>query len=418
MDLEKTKLTLTRYRMNEFKLFIPPTYKTPYEVESSNVSDILIEKNYDSDYIFPYFEVSVNLPSKVIRTLKKYSNNVTAKIDFQYGNFKDNEINEKELPVFKSYIKDTFYVFISDTSPDINQTASEKVESDADTGADGQALGDNETISLLLYNKDYLFNLKKVVNSILVSVSAVEAITFLLNQSDIKNILISPPDSYKKYSQLPLVPITVSEQIKRIISKYGIHKSGTLIFFDVDRGYILDKSKKCTAYESSENKKTYLINTSGDNDDAKGCYNDTSKKHNIINVMSNCISFKDNSELANQIYGNTLTTVDSNGNVSSIDTGGNKSKYTPLASTKIVVQDGEDDVSESVATDIKDAGNVMTLQFNYVDLNMLTPNLQFITYFTDSNLKKYNSKYRITKMICQFSKEGDFFIPNISAEFR
>lgn len=418
MDLEKTKLTLTRYRMNEFKLFIPPTYKTPYEVESSDVSDIIIEKNYDSEYIFPYFEVSVNLPSKVIRALKKNSNNITAKIDFQYGNFKNNEIDEKSLPVFKSYIKDTFYVFISDTTPDITQTASEKVESDAETGADGQALGDTEVISLLLYNKDYLFNLKKVVNSILVSVSAVEAITFLLNQSGINNILISPPDSYKKYSQLPLVPITVSEQIKRIISKYGIHKSGTSIFFDLDRGYIISKSKKCTAYESSENKKTYLINTSGDSDDIKGCYNDTSKKYNIINISSNCISFKDNSEFANQLYGNTLTTVDSDGNITSIDTGGNKSKYTPLSSTKILVQDGADNVTESIATDIKDSGNVMTLQFNYVDLNMLTPNLQFITYFTDSNLKKYNSKYRITKMICQFSKEGDFFIPNISAEFR
>lgn len=418
MDLEKTKLTLTRYRMNEFKLFIPPTYKTPYEVESSDVSEIILEKNYDSDYIFPYFEVAVNLPSKVIRAMKKNSNNITAKIDFQSGNFKDNEIDEKNLPVFKSYIKDTFYVFISDTTPDVTQTASEKIESVAETGVDGQALGDTEVINLLLYNKNYLFNLKKVVNSILVSVSAVEAITFLLNQSGINNVLLSPPDSYKKYPQLPLVPIAVSEQIKRIISKYGIHKSGTLIFFDVNRGYILAKTKKCTAYESSENKKTYLVNTSGDSDDIKGCYNDTSKKYNIINIASNCISFKDNSELANQIYGNTLTTVDSDGNVTKIDAGGSKSKYTPLSSTKILVQNNEDNVSESIATDIRDASNVMTLQFNYVDLNMLTPNLQYVTYFTDSNLKKYNSKYRITKMICQFSKEGDFFIPNISAEFR
>lgn len=417
MDLEKINLKLTRYRINNFKLFIPPKYKTPYEVESSDISSIILEKNYDSQYIFPYFEVTINLPMKVIRALKKYSNDITVKLDLQYGNFKDTELSENKMPVFKSYVEDIFKVFISDTSPDINETLNKKIEEDDDTDSDGHRLGNTETIILLLYNKNYIENLNKVVNNILVSVSSVEAITYILNEAGIRNVLISPPDTYKKYSQFPLVPITSAEQISRICSKYGIHDKGTLIFFDINRGYIISKVKKCTAYESGEIKKTYLINTSGDNDDLKGCHKNTTKKFNIINVTSDCISFKDISSITDYFGGDSYVSVDKDGNIKNIDKNGKEVKSS-TSSPKVLIQDkGENDI-EKIAASAKESSNIMTLQFNYADLNMLTPNLQFITYFSDSNLKKYNGKYRITKMICQFSREGDFFVPNISAEFR
>lgn len=413
MDLENLSMKMVRYRMNYFKLNIKGTI---YDVESDDISFITIEKDYSGNFYFPYFEVEVLIPTYILRAMKKNSNNITANINFQRGYFRDNEIDMHDLPVFSTYVSGLFYVFMEDNTPDVTEAASVRVEEGTETGKNGKALGEDQTVKLLLYNKSYFFGLRNIVNNVLASVTAVEAITYVINQAGVSNILITPPDSYKKYSQFVLVPICASDQLVRICNKYKVYKDGALVFFDLDKGYIISRSKECTAYYPNEIKTTYIINTSGGDDDKKGCciYN----KKNYINVRSDSIMIDDNSEVSNQSFGSMVTVVDEEGNIKNIDTKSKKSAYTITSPTRVLVKDKGEDNSTHAVRRAANTDEIITIKMDYVDLDMLTPNLKFISHFSDSLLSGFNKTLSLNKMICLFSKEGEFFVPNITAEFQ
>jgi len=419
VNLTDVKLSLVKYKIATLRLTIPKI-KEPFIVETIFINNFSIEKDYDN-YYFPYFQLSVNVPAYIYRAMKKNNLNIYAYMDLQSGYFKDvNVSNEK--PAFKSYTKGNFYVFMEDMSPDVTENEQIAIEKDAGTYKKGSSLSDTVKINLLLYHDSTLFNSKTIVNNVLTSATLVDALAYVLNKAKITKVLLSPPNNYHKYSEFILTPVTALEQLERICNEYGIHKKGTLIFFDLTYTYIIDRSPKCSAYQKNEYKTTHLMsstNKSLSSGQKKGCYKNAKEKYYMINLNSDNISFKSLGELNNQQYGNTFTTVDSStGKVSTTDSKAVSAKKSLSKTSRVIVQDSGDSTSKALANSLKEDSKIAVLGFSYVDLDMLAPNKQFIITIDDSKLKKYNGKYRITKLIAAFEKEGNFFIPSVTAEFK
>ena len=68
MDFTSIKFRPYKYKIESFILTIPGL--GDYNVDPKYITKIVIEKNYDR-YIYPYFEVTMNVPNNVYRAAQK-----------------------------------------------------------------------------------------------------------------------------------------------------------------------------------------------------------------------------------------------------------------------------------------------------------------------------------------------------------
>lgn len=406
MDLEKVRLSLVKYKMDKFQLIIP-SLSEPYEVQNDLITNIILDFDYE-DYWYPFFEIDITIPTKIYREMRKNNLNLKAYIKLQKGYFKNSILSDtSSIPVFSDYINDTFYIFMEDMSPDLTEDRQRQLEK---TGEDFGAMSH---VKLLVYNYEYYNNTSGVVNTVLTSATLVDALIYVLNKASINKVLLSPPTNYKTYPEFILTPIPIIDQIDRICNQYGMHKSGTLIFFDLKQMYIIDKGKKCTAYQNNENKITYLISSpigaEGSIVDT-GCYKDDG--YNVINMNANTVSCKSLTELNDNIYANGYATINANGGVNTTLTN-SVGKI-----SKVYVVNNGDDTSSALENTLSDETKLFVCGFSSVDLDMLTPNKQFIVSIDDVKQKTYNGKYRLVRTVVTFVKEGDYFNPVISCSLK
>ena len=75
-------------------------------------------------------------------------------------------------------------------------------------------------------------------------------VAFICKKVGISNILMSPLSNRKSYTEFKITPINAIDQLKNLIVNYKLHDKGTVMFFDLDRTYILSKEIKCTAWRN------------------------------------------------------------------------------------------------------------------------------------------------------------------------
>jgi hypothetical protein len=401
MTFDDVFLVGIKYRIKSFELTLGNEYK--YQVSNKLILSMSIIEDYRS-YIFPYFEIVFGLPTEDYRLLQKYSQNVKATLNLQKSKFKDAVTsNVDTAQAYKNCITNTFYVYFDDTTPDLSETEQKIVEkSENDYGA-------VSTVKALLYPYDYYTKYNLVVNASLKNVTVADVVTFCLNKCGITKVLMSPPTNCKRYSQFIVTPLKFKDQIKRICNSYGMHKEGTLIFFGLDRMYIINKDTKCTAYETNEFTTTYVI-ANGKlmaSSQTGGCYEHSYSKCNLVNAMD--INIVNKRELELKKIGNNIVSVNDSGGV--IKSGGTTSNV-----TNVVVQSEGDNTLDAVV--VKSAEYIITASFSNIDINMLTPNKQFILTIDGSSTKStYNGKYNLDRVVHHFTKDGDVFTVNSAAEF-
>lgn len=403
MKLDNVKLTLTKYKFKSLQLSIGSKIK--HEIPNELVFTMTIVEDYDN-YYFPYFELSIAVPNDIYR--KMTSNNQKIKATFQLLKGKFTQaitIDENKNNSFKNALKGSFYVFMDETTPDLTESEQKAVEKSENQ------YGQLTTVRLLLYPYKYYKKFDLVVNTCLEDVTLVEALTYLLTKCDIDNVLLSPPNNYKKFSQFILTPISANQQIDRICNTYAIHKKGTLVFFGLDTLYLIDKQPKCTAYRTNEYKITYIVMSSKSPTSKQigGCYVNTSDKFNVLNAIN--LTVKNDNEYTSKTLGKNVVSVNSNGKIS-------KTNKKQTTRTKVVVQEDGNAITGSLKQSIKESKRILTVNFVDIDFNMITPNKQFIMTFDESIYKKYNGKYRLSKLVHTFIKEGDYFTISTNGEFR
>ncbi len=390
----------------------------PFDVDEQYVSSMIIEKDYDN-YYFPFFQMEVGVPNYLYRAMKKNNFDIKAFVELQHAKFYD--IEPSMDASFSTYISSNFYVFLEEMSPEPLETELEKLEKEDGNYNKGYTYGELTVIKLLLYREDYLFNSKKVLNAVLTSPTLPDALTYVLNKAGIGSVMISPPNNYKTYREFIVTPITAMEQIERVCNEYAIHANGTTIFFDFKYLYLLNKLPRSNAYLPQEITVTYLaslMQSGPESVQGKGCYT-KSNEYYFANVDPDSISINAESGLNEQTFGNDFMVIDtSTGSVQNINSGATDSKSKPSGATRTLITNRGGASSGSIKQSLLEASKVVTLGFSYIDLDMFAANKEFVLTLEDIKLKKFNGKYRISRMVSVFENEGVYWIPHVTAEFR
>ena len=402
MKLDTTKLGLVKYKFSSFQLVI--NNKTKHTVPNSLLLGMSIIEDYDN-FIFPYFEITVAVPNAIYRQMTKNNRKIKAVFTLQKGKSKEAlSVDTTKKITFKNALKGTYYVFMDDTTPDLTEAEQKQIEK-----SDNQ-YGQLTTVRLLLYNYSFYKKYDLVVNTVLENVSLAEVLTYLLNTCGITKALLSPPSNYKKKTQFILTPIPLCDQLDRICNEYKIHNKGTLVFFGVDRLYLIERQAKCTGYVTNEYKITYVVTSSNFQGTRQtgGCYTSSSGKYNVVNLAD--IVFKNTTEYTSKTTGTNAVYVNSDGKIT-------KTNKKTTKRTKVVVQKNSNHASY-LKQAVKESKRVLTATFKDVDFNMFRPNKQFIVTLDGTGYKKYNGKYRLSKVAHTFTKEGDYYTISTVAELK
>lgn len=392
MDKSKINLSLIKYKFKSFQFVIG---KKKYPVDDRLIMEFNITEDFDNSY-FPYFEITLAVPNSTYRIMSKNQNEIKAVISLYKGKFKETvSVEPDEKSSFKKCINGTFKVFMDDATPDLTEQQQKIVEK-------MDEYGQFTTMKILLYPYNFFNKYDLVVNACLQNVTLADAIIYLLNKGCITNILMSPPSNYKKKSQFILPPISISKQLSRICNTYALHKKGSIVYFGLNRGYIIDKDTKCTAYSKNEYKTTYIIyetNSYGTNSSG-GCCAYKKDKYNVLNAMG--LTFNNSNDFLQKKVGNNIVSVDNEGNIT-------KTNKKSSKITNVIIQTEGDNTSKAFKNSINENKNVLSMTFGDIDISMLTPNKLFVVSISGAKYKKYNGKYRLSKSIHQFTKEGNYF---------
>lgn len=402
MDLNEDNLKTVKYKMSSFILTIGDT---KYEVETTHISRIIFDRDYDNFY-FPYFQIDIVVTAATYRKMKKDSGNIVCNMVFKNAFYTNANNLEENTPLFtNTELTGKYKVYLDNSSPDLteaNQEAAEK--SDTSTTA-------MIPVKLLLYNYNTFTKYNVVINNILSEVTLVDIVGYLFTVMKLKNVIMSPASSKKEYSQFVVTPLKFFEQLNRVCNGYGIHKDGTTIFFDTMYNYVIEKNAKCSGYRTGEIRNTYLISPSDESNDSSavsGSYKSNKYKANVVALNSNSLDMKNMSDLISTTHGNNYAVINtSTGEVSTtlID------ETTDVINNVMVKNEGED-TSNALKNELSENKNPITIGCAGVGLDMFNPNKQFILSLSGKRFKKYNGKYRISRATASFLKEGDLF--NIS----
>lgn len=419
MDITEIKNSICKYILKSFKLIIPGM--EPFEVELSHVGDFVLEKDYEGGY-FPYFETSIIVPTYIARAMTANNTNLKAYIHFQYGLFDDLEVETTAANGVSDWLNGFFTIYELDNTPDLELSTRETVERDQGTFEQGNA-NDFVTRTIILYNSDYLFKSGTIVNAVLTSTNMADAVVYTLNSAKIGNVLMSPPGSYKTYREFVITPIPALHQLERLCNEYHLHNNGTNIFFDLDYAYILEKVAKCTAYVPNEYKTTYLASFGTKYTDKtmlSGCYVNSKERWNLVSIFGNSLYFENKSIAMNQIAGNNFAAIDvTTGDVKKVNSGAIQNAADISATNRVVtVTHGNFSTIDALKSTNKSNSKVMYCSFQHTHIKMLAPNKEFVFTTDSSKYKDYMGKYRITKCMGNFRKDGNFYLATFACEFK
>lgn len=401
------------YRVNKFTLDVNGSSE---EVDPQYVSEIIIEKPYDTMFL-PYFELTITIPNAVFRHMKEENIEVRAYIDLQKaydeismnGEGQDDSSEDHSGLGWESAIEGNFYVFSDEASVATNvKEIEEYEEKEAGNQSD---LSNMTTTRVALYNEEFLFNAKNTVNGVLQDTTPIDAVVWICNQASLSNILCSPPTVEQTYEQIIIPPYSAVKAISWVTNNYNTNDCGTLVFFDTDRGYILNKNAKCTAWVGGDARRTIVESVNNESDSygsCCGCFKDGEEYH--VNMEENAMHFSTPSVVATQTVGSNMIVVNSaTGEKGTYETGAT----TTAMGENIKVYSNADGTSngDALAMSIKEASKQAECEFTAVDLDAFKPNMEISMSFTDAELSDKGGSYRVSEVKCVMSKNADILVP-------
>lgn len=403
MKLSKVKLSLTKYRFKTFQFniaFKKKVKKIP--VEGSMILNMLMKYEFDIEFT-PFWMVTVAVPSTVAKTITENAEKVSVSLVLQKGKFKNGlKMDDTERVTWKTALKGDFKVRCHETlMKDATEDELKQIRKE------GNAYGEISVITIAIYHKQFIVNAARIVNFVLGNVYPQDIMAFVLANIGVRNVLFSPPAKVKEKTQYALKPMPAKHLLQELQEDLQVHKQGTLIFFDLDRIYVIDKSPKCTAFSPGEFKNTYVVCNAKSKAASQtgGCYLWTEKKCNVVNAV-NCIVKDKHGSVVDIVGGKTAHVSDT------------KVKKTTKNKKKIDrVINSSTNIKEYIQA-VRESKRVICVVLTNIDIFMMTPNKQFIVTTDNLEYKNINGKYRITAMTHEFAKEGNYFSIKTTAELR
>ena len=407
MDITKVSLQTVKYIITKCEI-TTTALKEPYSVPNLHIVEFVIDDDFESFY-YPFFQIKLNLPSTVLRAIKKdpLKTYISLTIKQAFYDSKSGDVSEGSKSI-STFLDGKYIAYIEDQNRSLLDSVVEDNEESLGYNVKTADPDTDQTATFTLYNEKLDDALSTKINAIISSGCLVDVLGFVLTTAGINNVLLSPPNNYKTYAPFILPPQSASSHIDRICNDYGIHTQGSLIYYGLDRNYILSRDLKCTAYSTNEYQITYLYYPGPGNERLAGftyCGKSNIEKANYITIDPSSVKFSDLSVYAENVSSDKFVMID-------------PAKSTINGSTgTYVIRNGGDDIRTALEKRTASYSKTASLSFRGIDLNMLTPNKQFTITVDDKKFKKFNGNYRLLKKTSIFVKDGTMFTPMTMCNF-
>lgn len=408
---------LYKYRLSSFEL-ISPEFENPVDLVPGSVNEMFIKKNYD-DHFYPILMITFSVNPKVKEFIEMRKNDIKFHIGLRCEGYDTH--GSPTDPVSSETVFDTIFIpVISSSLPFMdtaiyNDTVNELRHISAMNGSVNDLGGHNfpadsrEQVSYFFYVEKDLFNSKNIVNKVYANTDIPTICADLLSKNGFDAILMSPPENTDPIDQCIIQPQNLLHVFEYLSNIYGMHKTGTVTFFDYRGVYILNKSGHPDCVEEGEYPNTIfkVYKTKDSESWLAGTGICDERKEYYIYPDPHRIVMKNPSAVTDHITGNNLSTLDAKDNLpskiwgiglqrgSGITRVENNANINPYMQTQYI-------------NDVQERNLTMNVTLFDVYMWALTPNKEFTVQYVDSNIDPvFSGCYRIKNTDFVFNKNGE-----------
>ena len=389
-----------RYIISSVDILIPN--KETINVPNGQIVDILIEKDFDTN-VYPILHLGLTLtPSNIYDIL---DNKTTVRFRVRVDKYAYNKNDEKYR--YKEFaFSEIFGIYIDDNNAQLDKELYRQTKNIQANATDITDM--YTTYDFFLFKDNDLDAGRKLINAVLTDCNMSDALTYMLSVAGASNVLMALPDNRNVYNELLIPPITLIKGINYLQNVYGIYKHGILLFFDMNRTYLINKRGDATAYSRDEYTSVYIFCYKSDNENtlAGGCYKDTTRHSYGINISRTNIDMKTTTIIEDQLSSTNVISVDSKSGAS-VSVNPDVSHRGTATERVVVNRYNNEYIDEELMVRKEEKSSIIETVFFGVDMDILTPNKRFIFAFEDSLVqKRIGGTYRIKKVTFGFEKEG------------
>lgn len=394
-----------RYQLKQFAI-------NGDDVPTERVTGIEIYSDYEKN-AYPILKVTIVLEPSRYYTLIDSKDSATIQIRLQKY-YMINDSNEKSMA--DDYINDTFQLILDDNDQDLGDLQQRNNASQDFKNLRAGDLNDmNEAtneIELFLYKSDVVKAMNTTSeNQVFKDVTIGDLVGHVFTKAGIDNVLMTPPNNTESYDTVMLPSMPLMKALRYLDSYYGIYENGSMMFFDIDRTYVLNYRGECSAWEPDEIKDVQVIIPSA------------TKNH----VTDTCTVERDDDTETYFVVGDYRTLNVRNDSISNDIISSNNIQYISNYSGEHQTDkiDREDSnkttdlhenrtenqyIGSTYTSQTSDTGNTIELVLSDYDVDMVKPNKKYNTVFEDQSINgDFNSEYMLVNKNTSFIKDGDDF---------
>lgn len=396
------------YEIDECKLYLDGK---EHKILPEEVDEFSIGCDYGGDHVFPIFTMNIKLDRITFFSLMKNKDTAKMNLKIIYYVYTPQEGEEDDKTRRRVWFNEKFLIKMDDKQFDLMPNQNEELDSISRTFEEkGKDIAPNKeyAVEVYLYNETDLNSAYTVTNRVYSSGDLNTIVAHQLTQAGIKNVLMSPLEN-KSLTEVLTMPYTLIYNLKFLDSMYGLHSHGTLIFFDIDIKYILNKKPDLTAWRGGENVDVIFVVREDDDDrsfmggsrlheDAKG----------YINVDPTNIGFSSMSDIDNYLHGGKIK--------STYTKDLSKKEATTTASTnKLLTKFFHDKYNNPLAhrskiQEMDDNNLIVTFNLSDTNIHWLRPNKRFTVSYQNPELNRVlGGRAKMLSCFMKFIKQEHYF---------
>lgn len=403
--------TYQRYSYILKELFIMIKGET-IKLQTERLESIMIINDYIYN-LFPIMRIKVTIDADLYFKIVKNKEDVKFKIRVQ--KFYRKNMDNFPSGLYEDYFSKTFSLILDDEGEDFNSELRKLQYGEKQTN---DLFATKNTVEFFLFDSELMKTMKQTINIILKDGTVSSAIGYFASRLNITNLLMTKADNINTYDQLIIPPMKLSNALAYLDTFYGIHECGSIMYFGIERGYIIKYNGRCTAYEPNESKETTIIVPKTDSIMANNiCQLQKAgqPKAKMIIADYNSLTFYDETVTKDILEGKEVRIINLyTGEIE--DTLENDED----GRRKIITNRGENTYFKSIyKAQMTSSEAVITAVFRDIDLTCILPNKKFNFVFDDILLsRKYKGTYILAKSDILLVRESNELRPTVTCVFR
>lgn len=362
-------------------------------IDSNQISYVAVDKDFDNNNM-PVIAIVASIEKDVLDDMIRHVNdNILTLGIYRY------DVNNQTDNITKKCIHDRFIYILPD---DISKTA--VIDYPNGEGKEGLY----KDVTLWLLPQDAVNNNKQTINGVFKNATMN---TMILNSTNYLGKMLLEPIKYdNKYDQVIIPPQnSISEYISFLNNDLSVFYDTPYRFFiDFDMTYIVSSSGHVVR-SKNESIFTFDIQISSiipQEEDDTGMYIDKRNNKNVIYVNSANVNYTRNN-ITNKMV-NSITTIDSSGNVYRRDVESNNTKVTKKLSTIINLSNTDNNAVNNIVSSLSMNNVGVSIVKNDLDANVFTMNKEYI--ITDNTHPEFNGRYLISSVKQMYTKQTEQFV--------